>query len=275
MAARRVVKKKLASLALVGGLLLNSCSMFDISLYTGLEERIKKDVLEPTDGTSKYGIILNGSDEEADIPDIALAYQIMLENGFSAGNIYILSNGTKEYETHFYPKDDIFSKESLEILLNHMSNKIDENDILVAYLINHAEPEDMEKDGNIVKTGVQDEYIHPKDMHGYFSKIKPKFGILILNTCYAGGFARPLGIGNYIAISSSDLDHKSYRGHGKNFGGLFFLAYREREEADKNFDNRISVKEAYNFAKSKMPRPEDNPQMIFDEKIKPGQVFIE
>lgn len=262
--------KAIVPFALAGSMFLGGCDSQPPQPQR-LEQRISQEVAQPNGQPDKYGVILNGANDEDTMPDIILAYQIMLENNFSPENIYILSNNSAKYERHIYPKTDIFSKQSLEMLIDHLGKKVDSKDFLVMYLINHGEQ--TTKDGEeTVKTDIPGGDIFAEDIRGYLESIHPQTGLAVFNTCYAGGFSRLAGNGDYIAISSSDYDHTSKKGFGKNFGGLFFLAYREKGESDSNKDGKISVQEAFEYAKTQMKRPKDNPQLVSERN--PDEIFL-
>ncbi len=271
MSIRNYVGKGLVTLALAGSLFLGGCFYPQPPQPQRLEQRISQEVAQPNGQPDKYGIILNGVNDVDTMPDITLVYQIMLENGFSPENIYILSNNCAEYERYIYPKTDVFTKQSLEMLVGHLSKKIDAEDFLVMYLISHAKR--TNKYGKkTVKIAIPGEDISAEEFRDYLASIHPKTGLLVFNTCYAGRFARLTGNENYIAISSSDPEHKSEKGFGKIFGGSFFLAYREIDASDSNEDGKISVREAFEFAKREMKRPKDNPQLISERN--PDEVFL-
>ena len=219
-----------------------------------LEDRIFKEIAERNDQADKYAVLINGSNENLYLADISLVYQILLENQFKKENIYILDeSGTEEFS---YPADGIATKENIENLFSYLSEKIDEQDSLVVHISDHGirtmvtspKPPFFEM---ITEVSLPVENISEVDLEKYLSEIKPKFGLITTDICYGGGIAYRLGKGNYVGISSTTADMPSYSGLKNSFGGFFYLAFRDSANSDFNKDGRVTLNEAFDYAKSR------------------------
>jgi hypothetical protein len=246
-----------------------------------LEERIRHESEVKNNLPDKYAILVRGDDEQRHVANFSLSYQVLLENNYKPENIYILTDNGKEQ--FYHPVDDIASKESLLILLKHLSKKIDKKDTLLFYFNDHGVSESFsypsaQKEITISKFYLKNKSINPLELDAYLSLIKPKIKILMFGFCKSGGFANWLGKENTIVISSSSLFEESYSETNKSFGGFFLKAFRKNSGADSNHDGFTSILEAYNYAKEKhycCKINEQHPQLVYDKtQINPNKIGL-
>jgi len=227
-----------------------------------LEQRISKEISKPNGKPDKYGVIISGSSEERHKENLSLAYQILLENGFQRENVYILND--KGDKTAFYPVDDIASKEATKKLFSHLEKKVDSGDLLFVYTTGHSD--------ETSKLALPGENLSEKEMEGYLSHIHPKEGVVVSDQCYGGNFAKRIGKGNYIGISASEAGKMSKL---NTFPQAFFNSLREDNKSDIDNDGKVSVKEAFDYAKSNdsyAKRGEQKPQIY--SGVDASKVFL-
>jgi len=186
----------------------------------------------------KYAVIVSGSDDARYRENITLAYRTLLSNGFTPGNIFVLEAEGKKEGYYPYSITAPASKQNLKSLIESLHEKVDENTTFVMYVTGHGvrneESEILVKGKNIAVS----------DLENWLSGMHPKFGILIFDQCFGGGFAKRLGKKEYVAVSASEKDEESMEG---TFPNAFFGAWKN-PEADKNKDGKISIQEAFDYA---------------------------
>nr|MBA4404867.1 hypothetical protein [Nanoarchaeum sp.] len=274
MGIRNYVGRGLANLALAGSLFLSGCE--DIPKPANLERRLNQEVATQNHTADKYGVIISGNTNRRYEENLSIAYQVLLENGFQRGNIYILDNiGEK---TAFYPVDDIASKEAIEMLFEHMAKKVDSEDLLFVYTTDHGGRISINEKVNgetkkikISYLEILGGYLLETEMARYLSEVHPNIGVLVFDQCYSGGFAERTGRGNYIGISASETDKPSY---SNTFPQTFFWAWRNKG-ADKNDDGRLSIREIFDYTLQNDERTKEGfqkPQIFSDMNI--DEVFL-
>lgn len=222
-----------------------------------LKNRISQEGAVKNHQPDKYAVLIRGDYEERFVADTSLVYQVLLENGFKSEHIYILADARRKAETYFHPIDDIATKGNLEILMDHLTNIVDEEDLLFICLIDHGgkglfrNPDDPV--GKMVSSStfnLRGEDLNELELKSRLSKIYPKTGILVFEFCFSGGFAERLG-GTYVAIASTDSHVEGYSKAGNSFIGYVFeaLSQRKGDEVDINKDRRVSLQEAFDYAK--------------------------
>ncbi len=256
----------------------------EIRQMSGLEQRIDEEPAEKNNMPDKYAFIISGDSEKIFEDNIASAYNIFLENGFSKENIYILNSGTKN---ECYPADGMASVGSIGMVLEHLAKKVDDNDMVFVYITPHGRPHySIEADGPKLRVipipaiaMPTDEMLEP-EFTRHLQQIKPGIGILIAEQCYGGSFAENIGKENrYIGISASGpMESAWYYRDMSTFATAFFNAWQDKA-SDSNKDGRVSIKEAYDYARNNdiaTKKGEQVPRMYYMIKaINPAEVFLD
>lgn len=244
-----------------------------------LKKRIESESALQNDLPDKYGLLVMGDWEKRHIANFSIAYQVLLENGFSPENIYILTKvGGKG--TFYHPVDDIATRESLEMILAHLANKIDENDTFFFYLNDHGSRETVIEGTypqEVSTFYLNDEPITEIELEEHLSKIHLGKGIAIFGFCYSGGFAERIGKGRWTAISSSGAREISKSRENSSFGGYFMKGLRRKDmgEKDTNKDGLLSVLEAFEYAYQKTHYTNKGYQTpVLASEVDPSQVTL-
>jgi len=230
-----------------------------------LEHRISQEPAHKNNEPDKYALLVMGDNEERHVINFSVAYQSLLDNGFKKENIYILTDDGDDSVTNF-PIDDFSSKSSLEIILTHLAEKVDETDLMFIYFNNHGQRNtidyyDPKKPDTLItkiisKFGLSQENLNKNnvseiELEKYLETINPRQGILLFGFCYSGGFAKRLGKGNWTAVASSQPEQLSYSWITHNFDRNFMYALSKdkKNNRDLNNDGKVSLQEAFIYAK--------------------------
>ncbi len=241
----------------------------------GLENKIRQKQAIKNYQPDKYAILIRGSNEERFVAETSIAYQVLLENGFKPENIYVLADVKKRKEIYFHPIDDVATKKNLEILMNHLCDIVDERDLLFVYLVDHGFRKTSASIFNLKGKNISE-----IELERYLSEIHPQRGILLFSFCYSGGFAERLGKGDYIAIADTTAEDIGRSKQGDSFDGWFFraLSSRSRDKADFNQDGRISLQEAFDYAKQNhyaTRKNQQKPTPIIKSRFSLTEIFID
>ncbi len=152
---------------------------------------------------------------------------------------------------------------------------MDKEDILVVYIGDHGK-----------RTGVRDrntgeykritEVVLPygsmcgMELEECLAGINPKFGVIVADICYGGGIAKRLGKGEYIGVSPTTNEGLAYATERDCFGVFFFQAFRNSRESDSNKDGKVTIAEAFDYAKNKHAWAKNGrvqPQLFFEFDI--------
>lgn len=219
-----------------------------------LSQRLMRENKHPNPTPTKYAVLINGDGENRFTADITVSYEILLENGFRAENIYILNYSA--LETYYHPVDDILTKSNLRQLFQHLEDKITSRDLLFVYVTDHGE---RRKSFNINSFKFEDLSVidltngemDQKEFAYLFKDLKPYIGILVFCQCYSGGFAEELGKNRNVAVAASLADKAGWADVGDSFCGFFMLAFRDIQNSDNNMDGIVSISEAVEYAKKR------------------------
>lgn len=230
-----------------------------------LEARIKKEGSQPNNLPDRIGAIILGSEEYNFHIEIGRCYQTLLENNWDPKNIYILSRSGKRNFCH--PVDDVATKESFLMLLNHLSKKVDNKDLFLLYMNGHGTESEYQINGKGEDIGISGFSFEGKtpetinsfnsvELKNYLSYIKSKYKIVIIGSCNSGGFSESMKKDNFFGkdnlctiITSSSISELASYNDNYSFDGFLFegLSVINKKERDKNKDGRISLKEAFDY----------------------------
>ena len=250
----------------------------DGKLYGEYDRKTGEDVfrVKVPEEVDKYALIIGINDYPEGVED--LSYSVS-----SAEAIYnLLTVG------YGFPADQNYvrilrdSSANLELVKSEISRfrggeRIDENDIFVFYFAGHGLQEEGVESISLYNKNVTDRFLN-----GWFNYFNGATLILIFDSCYSGGLAletdlppNPVGIsGDKRAVLMASKADQICRQIGINIDKGVFTHYlysafvSKRNEANINADPRVSVEEAFNYAKPKVEffnlffRDKQNPQMM-------------
>ncbi|MDO8517123.1 MAG: C13 family peptidase [Nanoarchaeota archaeon] len=262
--------KTFAALELIGLLSLEVHK--DIPPYPDrLQARISQELIIKNNNLDKYAVLVKGDNQKIYNQNFSSIYNVLIENGFKSENIYVfVHDGGNSVKQFNHPVDDVSSKESLEMILNHLAKKIDKNDIFLLYLSDHGGRESVKSpyENQIVEVSrffLRGGDINELELEKALKPIYAKNKILAFDFCYDGGFADRLGKNNDIAVSSSLYNRVSHAPNLDSFNVYFFQAFRDICDSDYNNDKRVSIDEAYRYAienYSLAKKGVDRPQLV-------------
>ncbi len=233
--------------------------------------------IEPHIG-DRYALLFSGMSNNRHVNDLEFMYRVLTDvYKFDPDKIIVLNyNGTLscaegrldgpatlwpgDKTPYRMPVDGAGDKETLIEALEFMSNNLRENDLLFIHTNNHGDR----------KQGVSDLCCWPDwdkfDAEEFSEILKtyPKFKSLIvmMEQCHSGGFMDPI-----IASSKAEITHfsaacradlSSYGGDEFDIFAYSWIAAINGKQAsgeplyniaDSNYDNRVSVSEAFEYAK--------------------------
>ena len=286
MDIKNYVRQGLTTLILAGSLFFNGCIHLQSYKPQRLEQRIlyENKVLyksaEPNEKQDKYAVLISGNTENRHRINLYLTYKILLENDFQRDNIYILDNEGKKVSP--YPVDESARRESIIRIFDHLRKKIDDQDLLFVYMTDHGERtlrtfnRDYGKEIAKLSTLVIPGYdLDQREFSECLQGINPQTGIFLFEQCYSGGFAEEIGKGNYLAIASTKSRNTSSSGINDSFGRYFMLAFRNRQNSDLNSDGKISIGEAFEYAKNQHSWSKKGKQKPFIQgEIDANEIFL-
>lgn len=237
-----------STLALTVGILIGGRMGAQESRLGSLERRLSREVAELREKSEKYAVMISGESEKRHRENLALAYDVLLENGFRKRNIYILDD--KGEKRSAYPVDGLASKGTIKAMFDNLGKRIDSNDLLFVYTTGHGERvifrseiNGKRHDRECSRLKVLGD-VSEDDMAEYLEGVHVGVGVVVSDQCYGGGFAEAVGKGNYIGISASGAGQIS---ESNTFAQAFFNSWRDKM-ADTNRDERTSIREAYEYA---------------------------
>ena len=210
---------------------------------TNLEKRIFDENPLQNSQRDKYAVLISGNSNQKYNQNLFLAYKTFVENGFKEKNVYVLApNGESPFP---YPVDSPASKKSTKILFDYLSKKVDSEDLFFIYTTGHGDTTKIKEKINAKLIFPEQEKIFAEEFIQSLKEIKPKDGILFSDQCYGGSFAKLAKEIGYTGISASEEDKESW---WNTFPQSFFRAW-DKKTADKNNDGKLSLKEAFDYAK--------------------------
>ncbi len=228
-----------------------------------LKQRIKSESDKPNRLADKYAMIINGSPQLKFLVEVSTVYEVLIENGFKAENIYVLDNDGKGHDKFSYPVDGPADKASVVRVLDHLAKIVDDLDLVFCYVSDHGDrfPKTALTDG-FMGEEILGPYIFPlssivlvdqkmdqRELALFVDKINPRLGILVFTQCYSGGFAEEIKRKNFISVAATKANKFSYSSLEDSFGGYLMLAFRNKDTSDLNKDGQISLYEAFEYAK--------------------------
>jgi len=220
-------------------------SAYDPTKVASIKLRIEDGEFEPVTETprKKHGLIVLGDGGNKGLrKDFGntsnLVYKALRENGYEDDNLYLLE-GKKSPSERFACNSLPSSKKHLREVLDHLYGDIASEDTFFMYVLNHGGTT-----GIILPIGqstfsLDSGSVREKELEELLSDLHPDHSLTYFNSCFSGGFARRLGKGRNIAISTSRKDkitsgyvgpdiEKQQGGYVSNFTLNFFSGLRQQ-----------------------------------------------
>jgi len=216
----------------------------------------------PADLPDRYAVLIAGGANSASNHvrywnDLKTMYNILRSNGYAAQRIYVIyADGVGRDTT--MPVHYRATPETIALVFDHFSRTISDNDTLYIMLNDHGSPNALCLwHVNMSNTDFAREV-------GKVSRYSQM--VIQMKQCYSGSFIPPLTGTRRTVMSSSAANQLSYGHPSLQFGEFtywYFAALTGRKpdgsgnvNADSNNNGKISILEAYNFARSNDKAPE-------------------
>ena len=184
----------------------------------------------------KYALVVIGS------IDIGHYYGIReQDNPFNASGRRVFNElkklGFKE-ENMVFIGGETASSRKVKDAVEGFAQKVDSNDLFVAYIGTHGSPFALmfDNDGR--------ESFTATEIENAFEQVKPGLGVLYLDSCYSGNVISDLELPRYVLASSTGRHTPSYSDTSFSPGIRFFSEFSSAD-ADLNNDGRVSIAEAF------------------------------
>jgi hypothetical protein len=216
----------------------------------------------PVDLPDRYAVLISGGGDPANNHirywnDLKTMYNILRSNGYAAQRIYVIyADGVprdSSIPVHYRARP-----ESITTIFNSFSREMSDNDTLYIMLNDHGAP-------NALCLWYVN--LSNTDFANEVNKISRYSHMVIqMKQCYSGSFVPPLTRARRTVMSSCAATQLSYAHSSLQFGEFtywYFAALTGRKpdgsgnvNADSNNNGKISILEAYNFARSNDRAPE-------------------
>jgi len=225
-----------------------------------LKTRISKERIDPDKKPDKYAVLISG-DTVLDFlfrhrkkykANLSITYTALIKTGFKKENIYILDFRGKE--TGNYPVDDFAGKESIRILFEHLTKKIDEKDLFFLYMTGFGKrvAKSIQDNNGVKEIRLSTLVLSGPDLNQsefsyYIAGLRPKISLFLFDQCYSGGFAEQIERNSYLIVASTDKQMMSRSRVRDSVGYYFMTAYLDKEHSDLDYDDKVSIEEAFEY----------------------------
>jgi len=228
-----------------------------------LKARLKKSSRKKWYKKEKIGLIFNGAIDNNLLDEGPMAYITLINEGFE--EVYVLDNHPNS--SLRFPVDDVATRASFEIVMNYLSKRLRNGDILFCYFGGHNSRRDFLKDPAIPVWGnskTDFDFILAREVKESLDKINSSAKILFFPGCYGARFASRFGEKNNVGISASSGNGDAY---GSEFPIYFFKAFYDKS-GDFDGDGRVSIGDAFWYAAM-------NDQHVMHKGLQEPQIFYE
>ncbi len=208
--------------------LFSSCAGPEkIAPVKNLEQRIEK----PSRNfrPDKYAFLICGSNEERFEYDLSAIYQTLLRREFKDKNIFILDQ--KGEEEFLYRSDGQSTEENVKRVFEYLEKKVDSEDTLVVHIDDHGSHSigySHFSAYSLHSVSLADTSLTKRELGEYLKKIKPRIGIVTVDTCYAEGMLENCPE-EYIRIAGTRANSLGLSRKRDSFGGYFYLAWCDEQ----------------------------------------------
>jgi len=204
------------------------------------ERHTEKKAAKYLGSSEKYAVLVSGYNEARFTYALSCISKFLVQTGFQRNYISILDMSQKKQGTRMH----------LQKKLEELAEVIDGDDLFVLHFSTHGERRKVDNQVEstlVLSFGIED--ITERELQQYLARIKPKYGIVSTDSCYGGGIAKRMGKGNFIGVSGTQEDTVAMATFGDTFGLYFYCAFACPTLTDINKDGRVSVNEAFSYAK--------------------------
>lgn len=208
-------------------------------LESRLQEKFYKNLIR-----DKIAVLVSTTpDRLTEIRDLNYAYKFLSSSGYE---IYTLTQDGKDY--HNLKVDGRLTAQNLGRLLNYLSNRVDEKDLLFVYITGHGRFRRVPKfQRDLLAITLPDSSFIETTFDYYFSKINPQEGIVLFDLCCAGDFVNNFDRDNYAITCGGGGDVYHLSPLSSTYGRKFIDSY-PGHKGDKNKDGRVTLDEALDYA---------------------------
>lgn len=238
----------------------SNCSMASDSKLYG-DPPIIKIIGSPNESGKLWAIIICGYDENGgnltfryDAEDM---YSTLIQYGVFANRIFYITPNRPLNELNAYC--NVFSIDSIKNCFERVKGEIDQDDKLLLFISTHG----SDKKLNFVNSDGKEVYLCATLLNNLLNGIRCRTQFVVINACSSGSFIAPLmsvpdtNVNRVIITSSygesfSDLDYNDCDLNSYDRGSEFLSGFIEsfsNKNADKDNDCKISINEAFEFAK--------------------------
>jgi len=230
-----------------------------------LIENAKSKILPQRRGVNDIYFVGFGSYAYQDVfmKEVKYARKVLDKRFGTKGRSAILINNRKTIDAL-----PLANKSNLSLLLNHLGKIMNpEEDVLFLYLTSHGS-KDHYLSVNLTSLSLNS--INPQDLKELLKRSGIKYRIILVSSCYSGGFVNPLKNDYTVVFTASAKDKQSFGCSSKSdftyFGKAIF-----KEQMEKNYNILSSFKKAI-LSIRKRERAErlksSDPQLFIGNKIR-------
>jgi hypothetical protein len=236
----------LAPAACAGSSTLNGAAELRAREIEGLASRLLIEGSAPNGQIDHFAVLIGANTELRHRGNLSMAYQILIEQGYSRDDVYILES---EGDATFFPTTDLATRATITRVFDHLRKVVEPHDTLLIYVTGHGRriTATFEENGQATTLGVstmvlnREEELADWELAAMLDGINPSVGIAFFDQCYGAIFATITKSCNFVFITAAAEDETSY---GVSFPRAFWSAFR----APRLDATATSVLEAYNHA---------------------------
>lgn len=188
-----------------------------------------------------FAVLIGGATELRHRGNLSMAYQVLIEQGYSRDHVYILDS---DGDTMFFPSTDVATRANVEALFAHLRKIVEPEDTLLIYVTGHGRRvQATEEEHGLTQTlGVstillnKTEELADWEFARLLDGLEPAIGIAFFDQCYGAVFATTSRSCNFVFITTAAETDTSY---GVSFPRAFWGAFRKRPRG------ALSVLDAY------------------------------
>ncbi len=213
----------------------------------GLEERLRIEGATPNGAPDHLAVLIGAHTELRHRGNLAMAYQVLLEQGYRPSAIYILDS---EGETVLFPSTDRTTRRSVLRLFEHLAAIVEPHDTLLVYVTGHGRRISAAREVRGVPSTLglstlalnASEELADWELARLFARLSPEVAIGFFDQCYSASFARVAHGCRFAMITTTGEEETSY---GVGFPRAFWGALRDRSASGAP----LSVRAAFEHAK--------------------------